>query len=185
LVLGAFTLKSGVSTCLAGVAAALTVPIGPRRPHQPGVLKHFMESVHPYVAFGVLPLFAFTAAGAPLGGAALADLVSPITLGVAAGLFFGKQAGVLGAVFVMIRLGLARRPTGASWLELYGVALLCGVGFSMSLYVGALAFPLAMGRARAEAVLGVMAGSLVSAIAGVAVLALSARRRDAARGLRD
>jgi NhaA family Na+:H+ antiporter len=176
-VLGAFTLKSGVSTSIAGVAAALTVPIGARRPAQEGVLKHFMESVHPYVAFGVLPLFAFTAAGVPLAGHALADLMGPVTLGVAAGLFLGKQAGVMGAVFLMIRTGLARRPTGATWLELYGVALLCGVGFTMSLYIGALAFPVALADVHAQAVLGVAVGSLASAAAGVAVLRFAATRR--------
>jgi NhaA family Na+:H+ antiporter len=184
LVLGAFTLKSGVSTSLAGVAAALTVPIGPRRPDQEGVLKHFMESVHPYVAFAILPLFAFTAAGVPLAGRALADLVSPITLGVAAGLFLGKQAGVLGTAWLMIRTGLARRPTGASWLELWGVALLCGIGFSMSFYIGALAFPGQMSLARSEVSLGVMIGSLASGVAAIAVLGVAANRRDAARAAR-
>jgi NhaA family Na+:H+ antiporter len=185
LVLGAFTLKSGINTSIAGVAAALTVPIGPRRPDQEGVLKHFMESVHPYVAFAILPLFAFTAAGVRFSGHTLTALLSPVTLGVAAGLFFGKQAGVLGASWLMIRTGLARRPTGASWLELYGVALLCGIGFTMSLYVGALAFPDENGLGRAEAVLGVLAGSLVSGIAGIAVLALASARREAARGGRS
>jgi NhaA family Na+:H+ antiporter len=176
-VLGAFTLKSGLSTSLAGVAAALTVPIGARRPAQEGVLKHFMESVHPYVAYGVLPLFAFTAAGVPLAGHALADLVSPVTLGVAAGLFIGKQAGVMGMVFLMIRSGWARRPTGASWLELYGVALLCGVGFTMSLYIAALAFPDEMADTHAQAVLGIGIGSLLSAAGGIAVLRTAASRR--------
>ena len=178
-VLGAFTLKSGVSTSLAGVAAALTVPIGARRPAQEGVLKHFMESVHPYVAFAILPLFAFTAAGVPLSGRAWADLVSPITLGVAAGLFLGKQAGVLGVSFVMIRAGLARRPTGASWIELWGVSLLCGIGFTMSLYIAALAFPGAVSQAHDQAILGVLIGSLISAGAGVGVLSVAARARIA------
>ena len=184
LVLGAFTLKSGLSTSLAGVSAALTVPIGARRPDQEGVLKHFMESVHPYVAFAVLPLFAFAAAGVPLAGHALADLLSPITLGVATGLFLGKPAGVLGAAWLMIRTGLARRPTGASWLELWGVALLCGIGFSMSFYIGALAFPNERGLARSEVSLGVMIGSLFSGVAAFGVLTVAARRRDAARAIR-
>ena len=184
LILGAFTLQSGVSTSLAGVAAAMTVPIGSRRPHQAGVLKHFMESVHPYVAFGILPLFAFTAAGVPLAGHAVADLLSPVTVGVSLGLFLGKQVGVLGAAFVMIRTGLARRPTGATWLELYGVSLLCGIGFTMSLYIAALAFPDPVGQTHTEATLGVLGGSLISAVAGVAVLSFAARRREALRGPR-
>ncbi|MDR3512078.1 MAG: Na+/H+ antiporter NhaA [Caulobacteraceae bacterium] len=183
--LGAFTLKSGVNTALAAVAAALTVPIGPRRPDQDGVLKHFMESVHPYVAFAILPLFGFTVAGLRLADLPLAALASPITLGAAAGLFLGKPAGVMGVSWLMVRTGLARRPTGAGWLELWGVALLCGVGFSMSLYIGALAFPDAMGLQRGELTLGVLVGSLASGLAGMAVLAVAARRREAARAARD
>jgi NhaA family Na+:H+ antiporter len=181
LALGAFTLKSGINTALAGFAAALTVPIGPRRPDQEGVLKHFMESVHPYVVFGVLPLFAFTAAGVRLADTPLAAVASPIALGVAAGLVLGKPAGMLGATWLMVRSGLARRPTGAAWLDLLGVALLCGVGLSMSLYVGALAFPQSQSLQRAEVAIGALAGSLVSGLAGIGVLALAAARREAAR----
>jgi NhaA family Na+:H+ antiporter len=185
LALGAFTLKSGINTALAGFAAALTVPIGPRRPDQDGVLKHFMESVHPYVVFGVLPLFAFTAAGVRLADTPLAAVVSPIALGVAAGLVVGKPAGMLGATWLMVRSGLARRPTGAAWLDLLGVALLCGVGLSMSLYVGALAFPQPQSLQRAEVAIGALAGSLVSGLAGIGVLTLAAARREAARPPRD
>ncbi|HLK26693.1 MAG TPA: Na+/H+ antiporter NhaA [Caulobacteraceae bacterium] len=177
VLLAAFTLKSGVSTSLAGVAAAFTVPIGPRRPGQEGVLKHFMQSLHPYVAYGVLPLFAFTAAGISFSDLRLADALAPAPIGVAAGLFFGKQAGVLAAVFAAVRSGLARRPTGAGWLELYGVALLCGVGFTLSLFLGALAFAGGGELARSRMTLGVLAGSLASALAGMAVLALAARLR--------
>ena len=184
LVLGAFTLKSGLDTSVAGLAAALTVPVGQRRPDQDGVLKHFMESVHPYVAFAILPLFGFTMAGVRLAGLPPAALASPITLGVAAGLFIGKPAGVMGGAFLMIRTGLARRPTGTSWLELFGVALLCGVGFSISLYLGALAFPEALGLQRSELILGVIIGSIASAGAGMAVLALASARREAARAPR-
>jgi NhaA family Na+:H+ antiporter len=160
------------------------VPVGQRRPDQDGVLKHFMESVHPYVAFAILPLFGFTMAGVRLAGLPPAALASPITLGVAAGLFIGKPAGVMGGAFLMIRTGLARRPTGTSWLELFGVALLCGVGFSISLYLGALAFPEALGLQRSELILGVIIGSIASAGAGMAVLALASARREAARAPR-
>jgi NhaA family Na+:H+ antiporter len=181
LILGGFTLKSGVSTSLAGVAAAFTVPIGPRRPGQEPVLRNFMHSLHPYVAFGVLPLFAFTAAGVSLAGVSPERLMDPAPLGIAAGLFLGKQAGVMAAVFIAVRTGLARRPTGASWLELYGVALLCGVGFTMSLFMSALAF-MGDGLAGREAVLGVIAGSLASTAAGAIILNIAARRRRAMRG---
>jgi NhaA family Na+:H+ antiporter len=180
LILGGFTLKSGINSSLAGVAAALTVPIGPRRPGQEPVLRNFMQSLHPYVAFGVLPLFAFTAAGVPLEGLAPERLLDPVLLGVAAALFVGKQAGVMAAAWIAVRTGLARRPTGASWFELYGVALLCGVGFTMSLFMAALAFPEA--QAGREAVLGVVLGSLASTLAGMAVLAIAGRRRRMTRG---
>jgi NhaA family Na+:H+ antiporter len=188
VVLGAFTLKSGVSTSIAGVAAALTVPIGPRRPDQEPVLKNFMQSLHPYVAYGVLPLFAFTSAGVSLAGVSPGQWLAPAPLGIAAGLFLGKQAGVLAASWIAVRSGLARRPTGASWLDLYGVALLCGVGFTMSLFMTDLAFA---GRGAAPqttaplatATLGVMVGSLASAAAGVAVLSVAGglRGRNRAR----
>jgi NhaA family Na+:H+ antiporter len=169
LLVWAFTLKSGMSTSVAGVAAAMTVPIEKRKAHRPGMLEDFMESLHPYVAFLILPLFAFCAAGFSLQGVHLDGLVGPVSIGVALGLFLGKQIGVFGACAAVIGLKLARRPTGASWLELYGVALLCGVGFTMSLFIGSLAFP-ADGMA-AQVRLGVIAGSLLSSAAGMAVLA--------------
>jgi NhaA family Na+:H+ antiporter len=179
VVVWAFTLKSGVSTSLAGVAAAMTIPLEPRRPGQAGVLHYFMDSLHPYVAFLILPLFAFVAAGFSFHGLALHDLLSPVTLGVALGLFVGKQIGVFAAAALAIGLKLARRPTGAKWLELYGCGLLCGVGFTMSLFIGALAFNPDDVVAQSEVRLGVIAGSVLSAVAGMAVLAWSqARRKD-------
>jgi NhaA family Na+:H+ antiporter len=173
----AFTLKSGISTSVAGVAAAMTVPIDPRKPHRPGVLEDFMQSLHPYVAYLILPLFAFCAAGFSFSGMELRGLLSPVALGVALGLFVGKQAGVFGATSAVIGLKLARRPTGASWVELYGISLLCGVGFTMSLFIGALAFPDAI--LAAEVRMGVLMGSILSSAAGMAVLSWAqGRRRD-------
>jgi Na+:H+ antiporter, NhaA family len=170
----AFTLKSGISTALAGVAAAMTFPIGGRRPGQPGVLQHAIDSLHPYVAYFVLPLFAFTAAGVSFQGLSVTALASPVALGVALALFLGKQAGLFGATALAIGLKLARRPTGARWLELYGVCLLCGVGFTLSLFIGDLAF---QGPGRDQVRLGVLAGSLASAVCGMAVLAWAQARR--------
>jgi len=177
VVLAAFTLKSGVSTSLAGVAAAFTVPLEARRPGQESQLKHFMQSLHPYVAFAILPLFAFTSAGVSLAGIRLSEALAPAPLGIAAGLFVGKQIGVLAVVFALVRFGLARRPTGASWLELYGVSLLCGVGFTLSLFMGALAFAGQGDLARSQMILGVATGSILSALAGMGVLALAGRLR--------
>ena len=176
LLVWAFTLKSGVSTSVAGVAAAMTVPIEPRKPHRPGVLEDFMEGLHPYVAYLILPLFAFCAAGFSLRDEELGALVSPVALGVAAGLFVGKQIGVFGATAAVIGLKLARRPTGATWAEIYGISLLCGIGFTMSLFIGALAF--SDDELAAQMRIGVLLGSLLSTAAGMAVLRWAQRRRN-------
>jgi NhaA family Na+:H+ antiporter len=178
LLVWAFTLKSGISTSVAGVAAALAIPIEPRKPGRPGVLEDFMESLHPYVAFLILPLFAFSAAGFSFGGLPLRALLDPVSVGIIAGLFVGKQVGVFGATALLIALKLVRRPTGAKWIELYGLSLLCGIGFTMSLFIGELAFPMADALHHAEVRLGVILGSLLSTAAGIAVL----RWSNAARG---
>lgn len=164
----AFTLKSGVNTSLVGVAAAMTIPLEPRRTGQVGVLHYFMDSLHPYVAFLILPAFAFVAAGFSLRGLSLHNVFSPVTLGVALGLFVGKQIGVFGAAALAIGLKLGRRPTGARWLDIYGVSVLCGVGFTMSLYIGALAFGPDVLQSQVR--MGVVAGSLLSALTGMAIL---------------
>jgi NhaA family Na+:H+ antiporter len=182
----AFTLKSGVSTSVAGVLAAFTVPVGPRRRGQESVLRHFMDSLHPYVAYGILPLFAFVASGFAFSGITGAHFASPLTLGIVLGLFLGKQLGVFGAVFLAVTLGFGRKPTGATWLEVWGLSLLCGVGFTMSLFIGALAFPEADLQAQNQVRLGVVLASLLSATAGMAVLskaaAARARREDVLAG---
>jgi NhaA family Na+:H+ antiporter len=182
----AFTLKSGVSTSVAGVLAAFTVPVGPRRLGQDSVLRHFMDSLHPYVAYGILPLFAFVAAGFPFRGLTGAHFTAPVTLGILLGLLLGKPLGVFGAVFLAVTTGLGRKPTGATWLEVFGLSVLCGVGFTMSLFIGALAFPDAGPAAQNEARLGVVLASMLAAGAGMAVLsaagAARTRRQAAALG---
>jgi NhaA family Na+:H+ antiporter len=171
LVVWAFTLKSGVNTSLAGVAAALTVPIAPRREGEDGVLKHYMHALHPYVAYGILPFFAFVAAGFSVDAFPAAGLLAPLPLGIAAGLVLGKPIGVFGAAALASALKLGQRPTDSTWLELLGVSMLCGVGFTMSLFIGGLAFH--DGAAGAEVQLGVIAGSLIAALAGVLTLKLA------------
>jgi NhaA family Na+:H+ antiporter len=174
----AFTLESGVNPSIAGVAAAMAIPLEPRRPGEPGMLNHMMHSLHPYVAYGIMPVFAFAAAGFSFSDLSAENLLSPVALGIAAGLFVGKQIGVFGASALAIRLGLARRPTDASWLELYGCALLCGVGFTMSLFIGALAFDGEDPTAQSAVRLGVIGGSILSGALGMAVLAWSQKVRD-------
>jgi len=181
LLVWGFTLKSGVSTSVAGVLAAFTVPIGPRRRGQESALRFFMDSLHPYVAFGILPLFAFAAAGFSLSGLPGGRLFSPVTLGVFLGLFVGKQIGVFGAAAIAVALKIGRKPTGATWLEVYGVSLLCGVGFTMSLFIAALAFPDADVEHQNQVRLGVVLASALSAAAGMAVLSWAGGLR-AARG---
>ena len=139
------------------------------------------NALHPYVAFVVLPVFGFANAGVPLGGVGMADLMKPVTLGCALGLFVGKQIGVFGSVWLAVKLGLAQRPAGTTWPQLYGMSLLCGIGFTMSLFIGLLAFGDA-GPLQDQTKIGVLLGSLVSAVGGWAVLRLSPKHRAAKAG---
>jgi NhaA family Na+:H+ antiporter len=175
LIMWASLLKSGVHATLAGVALALVIPLTDPRDPQRSPLREVEHDLHPPVAYGILPLFAFANAGVPLAGVNLASLLAPVPLGIAAGLFVGKQLGVFGAAWLAVQLKLAQLPAGVRWRELYGVALLCGVGFTMSLFIGSLAFE-HEGQQHTSAVrLGILAGSLLSALAGYAWLRLSTR----------
>jgi NhaA family Na+:H+ antiporter len=170
------TVLSGLSTSLAAVAFAAIVPIEPRADDGQSPLQEAMHDLHPYVAFLVLPLFAFAKAGIGFAALTLEQAFAPLVLGVALGLFLGKQLGVFGAAWLAVRLRLGARPTDASWAQLYGVSLLCGVGFTMSLFMGVLAFPGAPDSPQqVEVRLGVLGGSLLAALAGAAVLALARR----------
>ncbi|MCR5877342.1 Na+/H+ antiporter NhaA [Phenylobacterium sp. J367] len=179
ILLWGFTLKAGIDTAAAGLAAALCVPLRAKRPGGPGVLDELIEALHPYVAFFVLPLFVLTAAGVTLADLRAEVATAPVALGIALALVLGKQIGVFGALALAIGLKLDRRPTGAHWLELYGVAVLCGIGFTMSLYLGERAFPATDDLAQAKVRVGVLAGSVASALLGWAVLAWSNARRSA------
>jgi NhaA family Na+:H+ antiporter len=179
----AFSIQSGAAPSLTAVLAAMTVPVEARKRAKDGMLQQMMQSLHPYVAYLVLPLFAFAAAGFSLKGLSLAMLGRPALLGIFAGLFLGKQIGVFGAAFLTTTLKLGRKPTGASWLEIYGVALLCGVGFTMSLFIGSLAFPASDAAAQTDVRVGVALASLLSGVLGMAVLSWAGSRRpDPAHG---
>ena len=134
-------LKSGVHATLAGVAVALAIPLTSKSEGEPSLLEQLEESLHPWVAFAVLPLFAFANAGVSLQGLSLENLLEPIPLGIAAGLFAGKAIGIFGATWIAVMGGLAGKPDGATWLQILGVAMLGGIGFTMSLFIGMLAFP--------------------------------------------
>jgi NhaA family Na+:H+ antiporter len=173
----AFTLKSGIDPSLAGVACAMTVPTGSRRPGQDSVLSYFMDSLHGYVAFGVLPLYAFTAAGFHLADLSRPQVFGPLPLAVLVGLIVGKPLGVMGMSLIAAMLKIGRRPSGSTWLELAGVAFLSGVGFTLSLFLGALAFP-ESSLADTQVRLGVIAGSLICAGMGALLLTIAQRRRS-------
>ncbi|HXR00831.1 MAG TPA: Na+/H+ antiporter NhaA [Pseudomonas sp.] len=169
LLLWFFVLQSGVHATLAGVALALCIPLGTRQEEHRSPLLLLEEKMHYWVAFAVVPVFGFANAGVSLSGITLGNLLDPIPLGVALGLFIGKQIGVFLAAVLAIRSGLATLPQGSNWAQLYGVALLCGIGFTMSLFIGNLAFP---GAAHLidEVKVGVLMGSILAAIAGVLLL---------------
>ncbi len=161
-------LHSGVHATVAGVLAALTVPMA-LDGRGDSLLLRMEHALAPVSAYAIVPLFGLANAGVSLSGIGLAGVFAPLPLGIALGLFLGKQIGVLGAIALAERAGFAARPAGASWRQLWGMALLCGIGFTMSLFIGQLAFP---GNAALieEAKLGVLMGSLLSALAGYAVL---------------
>lgn len=173
--------QSGIHATIAGVVAALTIPLGRGEPVSP--LKLLEHRLHPWVMFVIVPVFGLASAGVTIGG--LDQLLAPLPLGIAAGLFLGKQLGVFGAIWAADRSGLARKPDALRWSHVYGAALLCGVGFTMSLFIGELAFTDRL--LIDEAKIGTLMGSLLSGIAGTIVLALagpigeSERDRDEAR----
>ena len=167
-VLWVAVLESGIHATLAGVITALCVPMreggkGGRSP-----IDGLIHALHPWVAFMILPIFAFANAGIPLAGITLATLKDPLVLGIALGLFVGKQVGIFGIVYAAIKTGLCPKPDGATWVQLYGMSILCGIGFTMSLFIGGLAYTST--ALQVEVRLGVILGSILSAAVGYAVL---------------
>jgi NhaA family Na+:H+ antiporter len=180
------TLEAGLSTSLMGVAFAAVVPIRPRSFSHQSPLSEAVHDLHPWNAYLILPLFAFAKAGVSFAGVSLEQALAPLVIALALGLFFGKQLGVFGAVWLADKLKLGLRPTDATWRQVYGVSLLCGVGFTMSLFLGALAFPgAADSPLQTEVKLGVICGSLLSAMAGGLVLTFSRARSRAAQNGRS
>lgn len=161
---------SGVHATLAGVALATTIPLHGATP-EASPLRRLTHSLHGGVTFLVLPLFSFLNAGVSLSGFGLDILLSPVPLGIMLGLFLGKQFGVFVFCWFAIRMGWARRPSGSTWAQFYAVSILTGIGFTMSLFIGGLAFP---DQRHAEMLrVGVISGSLLSMIAGAALLHFS------------
>lgn len=169
LVLWVAVLKSGVHATLAGVITALFIPMRHRDDVTYSPCKHLEHALHPWVAFGVLPIFGFANAGVPFAGMGLNSLIDPVTLGIIAGLILGKQLGIFSMLWLTIKSGLSPMPKNATWPQLYGISMLCGIGFTMSLFIGGLAFGDSLVM-QAEVRLGVLVGSIISAILGYMLL---------------
>jgi NhaA family Na+:H+ antiporter len=172
---------SGIHAALAGVVLALAIPQkltpgAPEASDEDSPLHRLEHGLQKPVAFFIVPIFGFANAGVSFAGASTSVLMEPVTIGVAAGLLLGKLAGVLGVVALMVKTGLAQLPARASWSQMTGVSLLCGIGFTMSLFIGLLAFPDASSQDHVK--IGILAGSLASGITGAGVLMASARSRS-------
>ena len=171
-----FVHASGVHSTVAGMLTGLLVPMREAGKNSPSPLNKCLHALHPWVSFFILPLFALVSAGVDFSTITAEDVRAPLGLGIALALFIGKQAGVFAATYAAVRCNLATRPNGTSWSQLYGICMLAGIGFTMSLFIGQLAFadPALQNPIR----LGVMGGSLLSAILGAIVLKLAARAHD-------
>ncbi|WP_108097006.1 Na+/H+ antiporter NhaA [Pseudomonas sp. GV071] len=174
LILWVCVLKSGVHATLAGVTLAFTIPLRTREgvPSPARALEH---TLHPWVIFGILPLFAFANAGVPLTGLGLDSFLHTVPLGIACGLLVGKTVGVFGLSWLAIVLGIAKLPEGANWGQVLGVAVLCGIGFTMSLFVGSLAFEPGVSPLAGMDRIGILSGSFFAALLGYLIMAKASK----------
>jgi NhaA family Na+:H+ antiporter len=175
IILWVAMLKSGVHATIAGVMTALFVPLGCVHNKNKKPLETLEHALHPWVAFGIVPIFAFANAGISFKGMTFMHVFEPVTLGIIGGLVFGKMIGIFMTIFATIKLGICKKPEGTNWMHLWGVSCLCGIGFTMSLFIGELAF--ADQLRQAEIRLGVLMGSILSAILAFGVLSFASRRR--------
>ncbi len=166
LVVWAAVLKSGVHATLAGFAIAWFIPLRVRDEDGHPMLAQLEHRIQPWVALFILPVFAFANAGVRVIGISAEALFNPLTIGIAAGLFLGKQLGIFAACWLAVKSGMAALPAGASWRQVYGVSMLCGIGFTMSLFIGSLAFEGADPAYLSSVKIGVLMGSILSAVAG-------------------
>lgn len=184
VILWYFVLRSGVHATVAGVLAAFMIPIikTPGAPDAKNSPLHIMEhAIHPWSAYLIIPIFGFANAGVNLGGLGMDEIFSPLPLGIAAGLFFGKQLGIFAAVYAAVKFGFATKLRGATWVQIYGVSMLCGIGFTMSLFISELAFVGTsdyMVLLREEAKIGILMGSIGSAVIGFLLLRFAPLHKD-------
>jgi len=170
IVLWYMVLNSGVHATIAGVVAALTIPMVGK--NDDTMLERIEHALAPWSAYFIVPIFGFANAGVALAGIGVAGVFAPLPVAIAAGLFLGKQVGIFSAIWIADRVGFAARPHNASWPEIWGVSILCGIGFTMSLFIGELAFP-GYRLLIDEAKIGILLGSLLSAVIGFAILRMT------------
>jgi NhaA family Na+:H+ antiporter len=178
VIMWASVLKSGVHATLAGVFLAFTIPLRDAENPQHSPLRQLEHELHPSVAYVILPLFAFANAGVPLAGMTIKALLEPVSLGIIAGLFIGKQLGVFSFAWLAIKLKLASLPEKVSWTQLYGAAILCGIGFTMSLFIASLAFEHVGQEYIRQVRLGILTASLLSAVLGYMLLRFTQKKTD-------
>ncbi len=173
-----FMIKSGVHATLAGVLTAVCIPLRTTTEAEESPARHLEHYLHPWVAYGILPLFAFANAGVSFEGMQAKDFYGPVPMGIALGLFVGKQVGIFIPTWLMVVSGLAKRPAGTNWLQIYGASVVCGIGFTMSLFIGGLAFEAGDFYYAAAVRMGVMEASLAAALWGYFVLRYAGKTPD-------
>ncbi|UVL41639.1 Na+/H+ antiporter NhaA [Pseudomonas sp. B21-040] len=175
LILWVCVLKSGVHATLAGVTLAFCIPLRTKNA-EPSPLLTLEHALHPWVAYGILPLFAFANAGLSLSGITVESFTHHVPMGIAIGLLLGKTVGVFGLTWLAVKIGIATLPQGANWGQVLGVAMLCGIGFTMSLFVGSLAFEPGVSDYAGMDRMGILTGSILAALIGYAVTAMASRK---------
>ncbi|MFI8396692.1 Na+/H+ antiporter NhaA [Pseudomonas sp. Choline-02u-1] len=178
LILWVCVLKSGVHATLAGVTLAFCIPLRTKNA-EPSPLLTLEHALHPWVAYGILPLFAFANAGLSLSGVTVESFTHDVPMGIAIGLLLGKTIGVFGLTWLAVKIGIAALPQGANWGQILGVAILCGIGFTMSLFVGSLAFEPGVSDYAGMDRMGILTGSILAAVIGYAVTAAASRKQAA------
>lgn len=178
LILWVCVLKSGVHATLAGVTLAFCIPLRTKNA-EPSPLLTLEHALHPWVAYGILPLFAFANAGLSLSGVTVDSFTHDVPMGIAVGLLLGKTLGVFGLTWLAVKTGIAALPQGANWGQVLGVAILCGIGFTMSLFVGSLAFEPGASDYAGMDRMGILTGSILAALIGYAVTAMASRKHAA------
>ena len=170
LALWVSVLKSGVHATLAGVVIAMAIPLDRSQPDEESPAERVLHALHPWIIYAIVPLFAFANAGVALGGLSHEDILHPVPVGIALGLFLGKQIGIFSFAWLLVKSGVAQLPERTSWLQLYGASVICGIGFTMSLFISSLAFSDHGASLQMVDRLGILAGSMLSAVLGYLIL---------------